>query len=90
MFDVGFSELALTGLIALLVLGPERLPPLVRTTGRWIGRAQRMVRDLRAQIDRDPSIQEFRGLNEVMREQELKQLVTPPPIVNPPASDKQP
>ena len=87
MFDVGFSELALIGLIALLVLGPERLPPLVRTTGRWLGRAQRMARDLKSQLDRDPSVQEFRGLQQTLREDAVTPPAVPPPSMTPPVSN---
>jgi len=52
VFEVGFTEILMIGLVALLVVGPERLPELVRTTGRWIGRAQRITRELRAVLDR--------------------------------------
>ena len=43
MFDIGFLELLICGVIALLVLGPERLPTAARAAGRWIGGARRMV-----------------------------------------------
>jgi sec-independent protein translocase protein TatB len=81
VFDVGFSELALIGLIALLVLGPERLPPLIRTTGRWLGRAQRMVRELRTQIDNDSSVRELSRFEQSLRSNDLARLGddNPPP-----------
>jgi sec-independent protein translocase protein TatB len=81
VFDVGFSELALIGLIALLVLGPERLPPLIRSTGRWLGRAQRMVRELRTQIDNDSSVRELGRFEQSLRSNDLSRLVDdqPPP-----------
>lgn len=47
------------GLVALLVVGPERLPELVRTTGRWIGRAQRIAREMRSELERDVGAQEL-------------------------------
>lgn len=70
MFDVGFSELALIGLIALLVLGPERLPPLVRTAGRWLGRAQRMARELKTQLENDPSMRELKEFQQTLKSTE--------------------
>ena len=45
MFDIGFSELVLTALVALIVFGPERLPQAARTAGLWIGRFKRVLAD---------------------------------------------
>ena len=53
MFDVGFWELAIIAVIALLVIGPERLPKAARTAGLWVGRARRMVTDVKADIARE-------------------------------------
>ena len=53
MFDIGFWELALIGLLALLVLGPERLPGAARTAGRWLGRARRTLGQIRAEVERE-------------------------------------
>ena len=53
MFDVGFWELAIIAVIALLVIGPARLPKAARTAGLWVGRARRMVADVKADIDRE-------------------------------------
>jgi Tat protein translocase TatB subunit len=53
MFDVGFSEIVLILGIALLVLGPEKLPRLANQVGRWSGRARAMARQLRAQLDEE-------------------------------------
>ena len=53
MFDVGFWELAIIAVIALLVIGPERLPKAAHTAGLWVGRARRMVTDVKADIDRE-------------------------------------
>ena len=53
MFDVGFWEIAIIAVIALLVIGPERLPKAARTAGLWVGRARRMVTDVKADIDRE-------------------------------------
>lgn len=53
MFDIGFWELSLIMLLALLVLGPERLPRMVSTLGGWAGRARFMARSLRMQVERE-------------------------------------
>jgi sec-independent protein translocase protein TatB len=53
MFDIGFWELSLIMLLALLVLGPERLPGVVSTLGNWAGRARFMARSLRMQVERE-------------------------------------
>ena len=67
MFEVGFTEIVLIGLVALLVVGPERLPELVRTAGRWLGRAQRITRELRNEFDRDVGRSEFTRLQQDLR-----------------------
>jgi Tat protein translocase TatB subunit len=53
MFEVGFTEIALIFAIALLVLGPARLPKLAADLGRWAGRARAMARQLRAQLEQE-------------------------------------
>ena len=53
MFDVGFSELVVCFLVALVVLGPQRLPQLARTLGHWTGRAKSYVRTLSAELERE-------------------------------------
>lgn len=60
MFDVGFIELLLCAVIALLVLGPERLPVAARAAGRWIGKARRMTRTFTAELDRQLKAEELR------------------------------
>lgn len=64
MFDVGFSELVLIGVVALLVLGPERLPKLARDVGRWVGRARRYMNHVREEIDREVELSELRRLRD--------------------------
>jgi len=59
MLDVGFSELLLTSAIALIVLGPERLPKVARQVGNWMGRARAMARQLSEQLEREVSAEEL-------------------------------
>lgn len=60
MFDVGFTELLLVGLVALLVLGPERLPVAARTAGLWIGRIKRSISSIKAEVEREIGADEIR------------------------------
>lgn len=60
MFDIGFVELLICGIIALLVLGPERLPTAARAAGRWIGGARRMVSQFSSELDRQLKAEELR------------------------------
>ncbi|MGQ7960691.1 Sec-independent protein translocase protein TatB [Pseudomonas sp. SP16.1] len=60
MFDIGFTELLLVGLVALLVLGPERLPGAVRTAGLWIGRIKRSFSAIKAEVEREIGADEIR------------------------------
>jgi len=55
MFEVGFQELVLIALLALIVLGPEKLPKLAAQLGRWTGRARSMARNLRQQLEQEVS-----------------------------------
>lgn len=62
MFDVGFSELFVIGIVALIVIGPERLPRVARTVGHLLGRAQRYVSDVKADINREIQLDELKKL----------------------------
>ncbi|MGK2940595.1 MAG: Sec-independent protein translocase protein TatB [Immundisolibacter sp.] len=60
MFDIGFSELLLVGVVGLLVLGPERLPQAARAAGLWLGRFRATVQRFTADIDRELKAEELR------------------------------
>ncbi len=60
MFDIGFWELTLIAVIGLIVLGPERLPVVARTLGRWIGRAKGYARGLTSELEREVRADEMR------------------------------
>lgn len=60
MFDIGFWELALIAVVAMIVVGPERLPGLARTAGLWLGKARRMVADVKAEVDRELHLEEIK------------------------------
>lgn len=62
MFDIGFSELIVIALVALIVIGPERLPRVARTVGALLGRAQRYVNDVKADIQREVDLDELKNL----------------------------
>jgi sec-independent protein translocase protein TatB len=62
MFDVGFSEIAVIAVVALIVIGPERLPKAARTMGLLFGRLQRYVSDVKADINREMELDELRKL----------------------------
>lgn len=81
MFDIGFTELLLIGLVALVVLGPERLPGAVRTAGLWIGRAKRSFANIKAEVEREIGADEIRRQLHNERildlEREMKQSIMP-------------
>jgi sec-independent protein translocase protein TatB len=66
MFDIGALELILVAVVALLVVGPERLPKLARTAGLWAGRARRAFLSVKSEIDREIRAEE---LKEILRKQ---------------------
>ena len=67
MFDIGFSELMVIGLVALVVLGPERLPRVARTLGHLAGRLQRYVTDVKADISREMESEDLHKLRDSMQ-----------------------
>lgn len=101
MFDVGFWELALILVVALVVIGPERLPRLVRTAGLYLGRMRRMVANVKADVARELAAEDLKrtlqkqaetaGLHDIVEETReaaaaAERLLKP----DAPATDKQP
>jgi sec-independent protein translocase protein TatB len=68
MFDIGFSELVVIGLVALIVIGPERLPRVARTIGHLAGRLQRYVADVKADINREVELDELRKMRDTVQQ----------------------
>src|SRR5215468_4501826 len=68
MFDIGFSEILVIALVALIVIGPERLPKVARTLGHLFGRMQRYVNDVKADIAREMELEELRKLQTTVEE----------------------
>ncbi len=69
MFDIGFSELMLIAVVALVVIGPERLPKVARTAGLLFGRFQRYIGNVRADITRELQLEEVQRASEALREE---------------------
>lgn len=62
MFDVGLSELIIVGLVALLVIGPERLPKVARLAGFWLGKTRSMIASVKSEIKQELHAEEMRQL----------------------------
>jgi sec-independent protein translocase protein TatB len=60
VFDIGFSEIIVCAIVALIVIGPERMPEAVRTMGLWIGRLKRSLRETRVEIERQIGVDDIR------------------------------
>lgn len=69
MFDLGFSEMLVIALVALVVIGPERLPKVARTIGTMLGRMQRYVNDVKAEVEREMRLEELQKLRTSVEEQ---------------------
>src|SRR5690242_16440912 len=68
MFDIGFSELLVIGIVALIVIGPQKLPRVARTAGHLLGRLQRYVADVKADINREMELDELRKMRDSMQQ----------------------
>ena len=85
MFEVGFTEIILILGIALLVLGPEKLPKLANQIGRWAGRARAMARQLRQQLDEEVTVIDKEDFGPA-----VKRPAAAPTVVTPPAPAEEP
>lgn len=80
MFEVGFSELLMVGLVSLLVIGPEKLPKVARVAGLWLGRMRAISANLKAEIHHELELEEMKQImqqqqalfEQQMREQQMK------------------
>jgi sec-independent protein translocase protein TatB len=77
MFDISFWELAVIGVVALVVIGPEKLPGIARTAGVWVAKARRMIASAKADINRELQTDELKKLLTEQKEemQELRQII---------------
>lgn len=69
MFDVSLSEVMVVAVVALIVIGPERLPKVARTVGHLVGRLQRYVTNVKADINREMQLEELKALQQQVSEQ---------------------
>jgi len=68
MFDFGLSELMIVGVVALVVVGPERLPRLARQVGEWMGKLQRYVADVKSDLNRQVELDELRRMQQEVKD----------------------
>jgi sec-independent protein translocase protein TatB len=66
MIDLGLSKMMLIGVVALVVIGPEKLPRMARTVGALLGKAQRYVADVKAEVNRSMDLEELRKMKETV------------------------
>ena len=66
MIDIGISKIALIGAVALIVIGPEKLPRVARTIGTLLGKAQRYVADVKAEVNRSMDLDELKKMKETV------------------------
>ena len=68
MFDIAFTELMIIGVVALIVIGPEKLPRMARTVGHLAGKLQRYVSDVKADINREMELEDLRKMRDSMQQ----------------------
>jgi sec-independent protein translocase protein TatB len=88
MFDIGFSEILLIFVIALVVLGPEKLPRVASQVGRWMGRARGMARQFREQLEEEINLEEARKAQSTVTRSPVPEVSPPsvPPVTQTPES----
>ena len=88
MFDIGIGEILLILVLALLVIGPERLPGAARTAGLWVGRARRYVEGVKSEVEQEFDVSEFKRIvhNQEIQLNELQQKLN---LANPLEGDKE-
>ncbi|MDX5364090.1 MAG: Sec-independent protein translocase protein TatB [Pseudazoarcus pumilus] len=69
MFDFGFSEMVLVAVVALIVVGPQRLPKVARTAGHLLGRLQRYVAEVKSDVSREMQLEELKKLQQQVKDQ---------------------
>jgi sec-independent protein translocase protein TatB len=74
MVDIGFWELIIIAIVGLLVIGPQRLPEVARTLGRWVGRARAFVNNVKNDIDHELRTQELRDMMRPKERDDLYQI----------------
>lgn len=87
MFEIGFQELLLIFVIALVVLGPERLPKLVGQVGRWAGKAKAMARQFREQLESEINLEELNKASKTQPKPEAAQPWNDSPAAEAPVPD---
>lgn len=90
MFDIGFWELILIAVVALLVIGPERLPKVARMAGLWMGRARRTLASVKDEIDRELKAQELKEILEKQARSNPLESILEEPAADPPPSARKP
>ncbi|WP_295429902.1 Sec-independent protein translocase protein TatB [uncultured Thiodictyon sp.] len=86
MFDIGFWELLVVGVVALVVIGPKDLPRVARLAGLWLGRARRTLATVKDEIDREFKAQELQDiLNKQAQGNPLQRILEEPVVLPPPA-----
>jgi sec-independent protein translocase protein TatB len=85
MFDIGFSEILVIFILALIVLGPEKLPRVVREVGRWVGRARAMARQFQEQLEDEVDVDR----NRTIRPEPVRPVGGVPPESPPPLTPEQ-
>ena len=84
MFDIGFWEILLIAVLAMIVIGPERLPGAAKTAGRWFGKARRFVEGVKSEVEQEFDVTELKRMlhNQEVQISELTQKVTNPNMLD--------